>query len=318
MFLLPIVAMCFWWIPFAFEVDQVVGYDAPIYGPLDRFLTQNLIVRNLIALTLVLTTAIILNRALNRYELYRNTTYLPALVYVLISSMYGFQLALSPAIFANLFLVLALIQLLGIYRQESAKTRVFNAGFLLSIATMFFIPAAFALPVIFMTLVIIRPFVWREWAFALIGFTLPQLFAAGALIATQTPLPEFNIIIDPELIDRIFVGQNDIVGLVLWSAVIFMVLVSIFHVLKVRTRATNRKRRLISMFAWYSILLYVAYLFSCMNDDVVSRFGIMMLPLTMLFSFALVEPKNRVVPFVVFYVILGATIVNYYFYLSGS
>lgn len=318
MFLLPIVALAIWWIPFGFETTQTVSFNAPLWNPLIDLLPEVEWLRTLLAFVLIIVAAILLNRTLIKFEFYPETSYLSCLVFVVVSSIYEFQLSFHPLLFANIFLILTLRQLLGIYRTESAVRTIFNAGFFLSISLMFFTPLVVVTPILFIALFIVRPFVWREWLLGIIGLGVPQLFVWVGYYATNTILPKLNFGLNTELINRAMVGENNVVGLVLWGAVLLLSALSFVQFVKVRMRATNRKRRIMLIIGWVSLLTYGSYLLSCMSDELTTRFSVMALPLTLFFSYPLMTSKSKIIPHLLFYTLLVASGVNYYLHFTGS
>lgn len=67
---------------------------------------------------------------------------------------------------------------MGTYRRDTAFGQVFDAGSLIGIATLFYLPSILIFPVIWVALVVLRPFIWREWMISLLGLLVPLLFAS--------------------------------------------------------------------------------------------------------------------------------------------
>lgn len=317
MFLLPLVALAFWWIPMFWGLGEQAPYQAPLFSFFSGLLSSSWLAIA-VSFILVVGSGLLLNRVLIFHELYPKTTYLPALFYTLLSSLYFFQLSLHPLVFANLLVVLALNQMLGIYRQQSAKTRIFNAGMFLSTGVLFFFPLALATPVLFMALIIIRPFVWREWLLAIIGLALPVIFAMATYYAMGWPFPEIEFEMSLDYINQTFLNYEDTVGTVLWGAIVFTFLVSLWHFGKVRSRASNRLRKLMFLIGLYGLLLYGAYVASSMMDEVASRFGIVLVPLAIFFTYPAINAKRKWIPYLLYYSIIAGSIVNYWQFFSGS
>ena len=68
----------------------------------------------------------------------------------------------------NLFLVLSLKNLLQIFRANSCKKQVFNASIFILFSAFFYSLSLFILPLVWIVLFIIRPFVWREYLMPII------------------------------------------------------------------------------------------------------------------------------------------------------
>jgi hypothetical protein len=86
------------------------------------------------------------------------------------------MLELHPILFSNLFLLFALSKMMNSYRKDIAFSQVFDAGLLISIATLFYFPCIVFFPMIGVALIIFRPFLWREWVISFIGVLVPYIF----------------------------------------------------------------------------------------------------------------------------------------------
>ena len=96
--------------------------------------------------------------------------------YLCYSAACGELLFLSAASFANLLLIAASHQLFNTYRKESAMTEVFNAGMLIGLSALLYFPALILFLFVWITLIILRPFIWQEYAVSLLGFLLPLTY----------------------------------------------------------------------------------------------------------------------------------------------
>ena len=136
--------------------------------------------------------ALLINSYINNYKITDKSTYLPALVYVVLSSVFFEFSQASPVLFANTFLVIALGRLISIYNKPQCYQQVFDIGLLISVATLFFLPAIFFLVILFPSLMILRTFKWREWIITLIGFATPYFLTATYFFVNGTLMNFLN------------------------------------------------------------------------------------------------------------------------------
>lgn len=126
-------------------------------------------------------SAFLINLVLNNNETLTRASSFPAFVSMLISfealTAYDFH----PAFLANLLVIMGLMRMMQSYRVDQAKAMFFDGGFLISAATLIYFPSVTVVPLVFISLIILRPFVWREWAMALLGIFAPH-FIAGMLM----------------------------------------------------------------------------------------------------------------------------------------
>jgi hypothetical protein len=174
---IPLVAALLWLPAFRHPILPVVKHQMPLYELLVRPMMGQPWTLTTVAFVLLLIQAFLFNYIVDKYELTGKASYLPILMYVVFTSFAPGLLYLHPVLFANIFILLALNRVLGTYRQTTALSPCFDAGFLTAIASLFYFPAVFLLLFIFIAVIVLRPFSWREWAIVLLGFLLPYIYA---------------------------------------------------------------------------------------------------------------------------------------------
>ncbi|MDX9751627.1 MAG: DUF6427 family protein [Flavobacteriales bacterium] len=105
----------------------------------------------------------------NDTDLLDQRTHLPALLFPLLVGAFAQGALLDPAL-AGMPLVVAAMR--RVFRADPAGNvlpHLFQAGFLLGVAALFFLPWLFLVVVVFTTLSITRPFRWREYAVPVVG-----------------------------------------------------------------------------------------------------------------------------------------------------
>ena len=174
--LLPLFALLFW--IFGFVHPQVLDTagSMPLYNLLIGGIINYKFFSIGIAVLLVIIESFTINHIINNHEILGKQSYMPALFYILLMSSSPFHLALHPGLFANLFLMLAMNQLFNIYRKEISFSQVFDAGLLIALASLFYLPSILLFPLVWIALIVFRPFIWREWIIALIGLIVPYLY----------------------------------------------------------------------------------------------------------------------------------------------
>ncbi len=175
-FLLPFIAIAIWVFGFVAPQPLTVNHAMPLYDLLAMPLAKIQWLSSLVALILVLAEAFILNYIVNENEVLTKKTNLTALFYLVFMSNNNAMLELHPLIFSNLFLLFALSKIFNSYRKDTAFSQFFDTGLLISIASLFYFPCIVFFPVIGISLIIFRPFNWREWAISFVGVLVPYIF----------------------------------------------------------------------------------------------------------------------------------------------
>ena len=125
----------------------------------------------LIYLVLFITvfyTGFLINSVVNRSVLFEKSYYLSGLLYVVLVTSFGDIISYFLPLIGNLFLVLSLKNLLQIFPANSCKKQVFNASIFILFSAFFYSLSLFILPLVWIVLFIIRPFVWREYLMPII------------------------------------------------------------------------------------------------------------------------------------------------------
>ncbi|HEV7232033.1 MAG TPA: hypothetical protein VGO45_11925 [Bacteroidia bacterium] len=152
------------------------GGGMPLYEAMASGLNHYFLLSAFISLLLSTLSAFLLNYIVNQHNLLPKKTYLPALFYLIYSGFCGELLTIHPASFANLLIIAACHELFDTYRKDSALSEVFNAGMLIGLASLLFLPSLLLLFFIWAALLLYRPFIWQEYLVSFLGLLLPWAY----------------------------------------------------------------------------------------------------------------------------------------------
>ncbi len=130
----------------------------------------------LVAALIVLIQSIWLNRIVNEYNLFGKPGLLPALMYVTVTAIMAPLVVLSPVLLANFLLIAMISKFLSIYRRSEILDVLFDIGLMIGIGSLIYVPFLSLLPMLWIVLILMRPFNWREWLAGLTGFLTVYLF----------------------------------------------------------------------------------------------------------------------------------------------
>ena len=99
--------------------------------------------------------------------------YFPVFIFLLLSIVSINPNQLTPQIITNVFVLYSIYKLLDTYRKENVLSQLFEAAFWLGISGYITISSIISFPLFFIVLLILRPFYWRDWAIAILGFIAP-------------------------------------------------------------------------------------------------------------------------------------------------
>ena len=165
------------WLPGFFTEQEInVNQGMPLYDMLVLPIIHLSFAPTLIAITLIISEAFILNSVINENDILPIQTFLPSLLFILLMSCNKELMALHPILFANFFILFTINKLARSYRKNTAISQAFDAGLFSSIATLFYLPYIILIPVLGIGLQIFRPIIWREWVICALGAIFPYLF----------------------------------------------------------------------------------------------------------------------------------------------
>lgn len=124
----------------------------------------------LITLVLTIIQALLINRVVNHFNLVGRSSFLAALLYMTLASLMLPFLVLSPILICNFLTIWMLDKLLSIYRRTEIKPLMFDLGMIVALGSLVYFPFIVMLLLLWCSLLIFRPFNWREWLTVAIGF----------------------------------------------------------------------------------------------------------------------------------------------------
>jgi hypothetical protein len=179
-----------YWIPSFFSL----GYLQPpeVSGvPLGRlilvFNRDFRFLASLLALILIVVNGYLLIQLNTVHIFIPGRTQLPAFFYAALVISITSLHQLTPQLVASSLLILLLFRILSSYKSEGVSLNYLDAGLLVSLASLFYFPAVVFFLFLLAALIILRPFVWREWTYTIIGLVLPYLFLASVFYLADLP-----------------------------------------------------------------------------------------------------------------------------------
>ncbi len=224
--------------------------------------------------------------------------------------------SLHPIVIANLFMLLAIHQLMQMYRKETAYANAFNTGFFISLAALFYIPSLFFILLLWFGLIILRPFVWREWLISFIGILLPWLY----LIFYYFWNNKLDVLEYDALYYTIIAPRKSFNALTFSSAEYFQI--SILLVSAILTtgkflgdfgKGTVRTRSNLLLLLWFFIFAFISIFLA--PEYSISYLSFLSIPFSIFFSSFLLFAKKNWLAEIIFALLIISVFVNQFFSL---
>ncbi|MBW8685532.1 hypothetical protein [Chitinophaga rhizophila] len=158
--------------------DLLVGWMSMVFGKSPFFFTS-------LAVLILLLQALLVTKIVNHQRLFSRPNYLPAMAYMLFTSLYEGWNLFSPGLLVNLVMLWVISNITLLYTRTSARDVVFNIGFALGVSGLFYFPATIFCVLLWLSLLIMRPFRLAEWIIALLGLVCPIYLLSTYLFLTD-------------------------------------------------------------------------------------------------------------------------------------
>lgn len=140
----------------------------------------------ILAFLLVFFQTYLLTIFINNNRLMVKANFLPGMAYMLVTSLLPeFNRFSSPLIVSTLFILLFII-LFSAHNEKITRGSIFNAGFILGLSGIIFLPSILFLLWVYIALSMLRPFKLNEWLVLLLGVLTPSYFLIIFLYLTDS------------------------------------------------------------------------------------------------------------------------------------
>lgn len=150
----------------------------------------------MITLGMTLLQAFLLNKLINHFNFLGKPTFLTALMFMTLVSLFLPFLVLSPTLICNFISIWMMRKLFNIYKQADVKTLMFDLGMIVALGSLIYFPFIVMFLLLWIALIIFRPFIWREWVTPILGFGVVY-FLLGVAYYWVDRFDEFLAIFKP-------------------------------------------------------------------------------------------------------------------------
>jgi hypothetical protein len=152
-----------------------------LINSITAFSPDNALICSILSFLLLYVQALMINYLINEYRMMPKQTYLPAMAYLLLTSLLPEWNYLSSPLLATTFIVWILIKLFRLYNTAIARGQIFNIGLLTGISSYIYFPSATFIICILLGLIILKPFRLNEVVLLLMGCLTPYYFIGAYL-----------------------------------------------------------------------------------------------------------------------------------------
>lgn len=253
------------WMSFFLTPPQTVlvteEVPMPLWGIINRALSGLPLIAVIVSFLLVLAISLLMVRFNTSVFFIPRRTFLPALLYLILYSVFPGEMVLNPALPAALLILAGLWRMISSYRVNGMTFNFFDAALLISSAGLFYGGSVWFILLVFIGALVLRSPDARELTLAVVGAVLPWIVMyATWYIAGESPGQLTDIIVH-NLFDR--------VPSVEWSRTLVILLIivglnflpTLLYLLREMPTYKIRSRKTFELFIWMLVISALAFLF---------------------------------------------------------
>lgn len=243
------------------QPSQVAGSSVPmpLYGLLLKLLGNDPFLGVLTSFVLVSAMTFLLVGFNTSVFFINERTFLPALIYVMITAIFTENQVLNPALPGAVFLMISVIRLMDAYRKPGVAYNFFDAGILISTGSLFYADLFWFGLIIFIGMVILRTIDLLEVFVGIAGLITPILIASGIYFVLDQDAAGFISGMFSGLFNKAEVfsfGKLTIIALII-TGLIF--LVSSGHLFTSLNSKKIKSRKTFNLLLWIFLISLILY-----------------------------------------------------------
>jgi hypothetical protein len=255
---------------------------------------------------IILCNAIGLNIIFNNQNFFEKTTYFPAFIYIVWMSFFNGMYNPDGLLLSHSVCIIMLSQLFRLNQNEDGRKLVFNAAFLVGLATCFHLTMVLLLPFLFFMVWIVRPFVLRESLLLLAGFIVPLLYAAVLILFQGQSIGQswdinLQVFSDVQL-PLFFIG----------SLIFLFIIISLFGISTKLKKSSIRFRKLIRMLWIFLFLALCLGIIDFLLSRKIDSFSLLFVVLPFFSFFSFVKKPLSIIANSLFFIALICSLLKFF------
>ena len=275
---------------------NIIGNVFPLIYPMITYL-------------LLYTQAVTFNKLINDQRLMQRTNYLPAMSYLLVTSIFPEWNILSAPLVINTLLIWVWARMSNLYSSNKPKTTLYNIGVMIGLSTFFYFPSLGFVALMVFALMVTRRFDIREWLISILGIITPWYFFTCYLYLSDK-LKGYHLPVFAVSYPRFHQSY--------WTACAVGIVVIAFLTGAYFVQANFRRQLVQVRKSWSLILLYliVAVFIPFINSTRTFDYWILAaVPLSAFLGAAFLYPEKRWLPNSLHWLMVGFVIIITYLFV---
>lgn len=291
------------WAPLSTSAFSDIVYNAIGYTSMAAQITGTL---------LIFIQSIMINIMVNNNRITRENSFFPGLFYVFVMTMFPDFNYLSPALMANTFVILALLNVFNSYKKSGNSSEIFNAGIFVGTAMLFDFSYCIFFISGFVGFLIVRSFRFIDRVQYVLGFIIP-VFLGATYYFWMGQLDEFLLKFPQNIKFLDWVANVNYILYIKLAILIFLLLLIIFNYSNYGKKNNVHAMRKVDVLIWFMILPLLTFTFQA--GIRLDHFLIIASPMGILLGFSMLLIGNKQIAEVVHLILISVSFLFQYILL---
>ena len=274
-----------------------LGFDVkpmPLFGLLLHIAGFNPLFSVIVAFLLLLLISFLLVDFNTSVFFISERTYLPALIYILLSGFFPQHQVLNPLLPAAVFLILAVHRIMDSYKIQGTAFSFFDAGMLISIGSLFYANLIWFGLILIIGTAILRTGSIKEITISILGLATPIFILSGFFYIAGKDLNSLFSAVTYNLFVKDLHYSFPLITLVALILSGVIVFISVAHLLSVINAKKIKSRKTFLLLFWtFFIALAEGIIFKSVSAEI---FILAAIPVSYFLSHYFVFTRKKVLP----------------------
>jgi hypothetical protein len=269
---------------------------------LDKIFTGFPLITVILFIGLLIFQALVFNQIHDNHRLAERNQMLVAAFYILLMSSTPILVRPNIMIIVNFLMIILVNTMLNILGKHEPYRQVFDAAFLVGIASLLYFPAVVFIVFIWLCFIVFQIFTWREWVISVFAFLIPYLFVGTYYFWTDELVDVLrNYVTHFYEIKPIIVSANTY-AFIIWGLLTFLVLLVFSRMLKGIAESISDLRKKNRVVLFFLFIVAVSSVYS--GDNFRMHLSLAAIPVSAIFGTYFSQSKRMLLPEIITMMIL--------------
>lgn len=272
--------------------------EMPLYGFLNMLVVKIPFVGVFLSLLLVIFIAFLLINFNTSDFFITERTFLPGIIYVLLSGLIPQNQVFNPVLPSAIFLIMAIRKIMNTYKIQGTAFDFFDSGILISTGSLFYGGMIWLGLLIFTGIILLRPFNLKELLISLLGLITPWLILFGIYYVMGRDIEALAALIRDNLFGQLPDFSFSRINNLAVGVFLLIVIISLIHLISLINNKKIKARKTFFLLIWeFFISLTLYFILPSVSVEIL---WLVAIAASYFLTHYLVFSRNRIVPEIIF------------------